>query len=92
MRSALLSVKGVTRAQVRLEEHEAVVTYDPSQATVEQMITAVSKAAGAGPAGVHGYGEEGETGTQLRMIRNSAAVVPDGGPVIIRKRLPLIAS
>lgn len=49
MRSALLSVKGVTRAQVRLEEHEAVVTYDPSQATVEQMITAVSKAQGPGP-------------------------------------------
>jgi copper chaperone CopZ len=42
-------VRGVTRAQVRLEEHEAVVTYDPSQATVEQMITAVSKAEGPGP-------------------------------------------
>ena len=92
MRSALLSVKGVTRAQVRLEEHEAVVTYDPSQATVEQMIKAVSEAARAGPAGIHGYGEEGETGVQLRMIRNSAAVVPGDGPVIIRKRLPLIAS
>jgi copper chaperone CopZ len=49
VRSALLSVKGVTRAQVRLEEHEAIVTYDPSQATVEQMITAVSKAQGPGP-------------------------------------------
>ena len=49
MRSALLSVKGVTRARVSLEEHEAVVTYDPSQATVEQMITAVSKAHGPGP-------------------------------------------
>jgi copper chaperone CopZ len=42
-------VKGVTRAQVRLEEHEAIVTYDPSQATVEQMIEAVSKAEGPGP-------------------------------------------
>lgn len=49
MRSALLSVKGVTRAQVRLEEHEAVVTYDPSVATVEQMIKAVSEAEGPGP-------------------------------------------
>lgn len=49
MRSALLSVKGVTRAQVRLEEHEAIVTYDPAVATVEQMITAVSKAEGPGP-------------------------------------------
>ena len=46
MRSALLSVKGVTRAQVRLEEHEAVVTYDPSVATVEQMIKALSEAIG----------------------------------------------
>jgi copper chaperone CopZ len=49
VRSALLSVKGVTRAQVRLEEHEAIVTYDPAMATVEQMITAVSKAEGPGP-------------------------------------------
>jgi copper chaperone CopZ len=49
VRSALLSVKGVTRAQVRLEEHEAIVTYDPAIATVEQMITAVSKAEGPGP-------------------------------------------
>ena len=46
MRSALLSVKGVTRAQVRLEEHEAVVTYDPSVATVEQMIKALSEVVG----------------------------------------------
>ena len=46
MRSALLSVKGVTRAQVRLEEHEAVVTYDPAVATVEQMIKALSEAVG----------------------------------------------
>jgi copper chaperone CopZ len=49
VRSALLSVKGVTRAQVRLEEHEAVVTYDPSVATIEQMIKAVSEAEGPGP-------------------------------------------
>ena len=46
MRSALLSVKGVTRAQVSLQDHEAVVTYDPTQATVEDMIKAVSKAEG----------------------------------------------
>lgn len=46
MRSALLSVKGVTRAQVRLEEHEAVVTYDPSVATVELMMKAISEAIG----------------------------------------------
>lgn len=46
MRSALLSVKGVTRAQVRLEGHEAIVTYDPAQAKVEEMIKAVSEAQG----------------------------------------------
>lgn len=46
MRSALLSVKGVTRAQVSLEGHEALVTYDPSQCKVEDLITAVGQAAG----------------------------------------------
>lgn len=46
MRSALLSVKGVARAQVRLEQHEALVTYDPSQATVEDLIKAVAAAEG----------------------------------------------
>ena len=46
MRSALLSVKGVTRAQVKLEEYEAIVTYDPEQATIEAMIKAVSEAIG----------------------------------------------
>ena len=38
MRSALLSVKGVTRAQVRLEEHQALVTYDPALTKVEDLI------------------------------------------------------
>lgn len=46
MRSALLSVKGVARARVSLENHEAVVDYDPAQCTVEQMIAAVGKAEG----------------------------------------------
>ncbi len=46
MRSALLSVKGVTRAQVRLEGHEAVVTYNPARAKVEAMIAAVAAAQG----------------------------------------------
>ena len=49
MRSALRSVKGVTRAQVTLEGHEAVVTYDPKQATVEDLIEAVKKAEGIQP-------------------------------------------
>ena len=44
MRSALLSVKGVSRAQVKLEEYEAIVSYDPAVATIEDMIAAVAKA------------------------------------------------
>lgn len=44
MRSALLSVKGVTRAQVRLEHYEAVVTYDPAIAQIDNMIKAVAEA------------------------------------------------
>ena len=46
MRSALLAVKGVTRATVTLEGHEALVTYDPREATVEQLIAAVNQARG----------------------------------------------
>ena len=46
MRSALLSVKGVTRARVTLENYEAMVTYDPAVAKVEDMIKAVAQAEG----------------------------------------------
>jgi copper chaperone CopZ len=46
VRSALLSVKGVTRAQVLLEGHEARVTYDPGQCQIDDLITAVGKAEG----------------------------------------------
>jgi copper chaperone CopZ len=46
VRSALLSVKGVTRAKVTLEHHEAVVTYDPGQSTIEDLIAAVNGADG----------------------------------------------
>jgi copper chaperone CopZ len=53
VRSALLSVKGVTRAQVTLENHEATVTFDPAQAKVEDLIKAV--AAAEGPDGVGQY-------------------------------------
>jgi copper chaperone CopZ len=44
-----LSVKGVTRASVLLEEHEAIVTYDPREATIDDLITAVSKVDGPFP-------------------------------------------
>jgi copper chaperone CopZ len=39
-------VKGVTRARVTLENYEAVVTYDPAVAKVEDMIKAVAQAEG----------------------------------------------
>lgn len=46
MRSALLAVKGVKRATVTLEGNEAVVTYDPHEAKVDDLITAVNRAEG----------------------------------------------
>jgi copper chaperone CopZ len=46
VRSALLAVKGVSRAMVELEGHEATVTYDPRQTTVEALIRAVDQAKG----------------------------------------------
>jgi copper chaperone CopZ len=49
----LLSVKGVTRARVTLEGYEAVVTYDPKQATVTDLIKAVGEA--EGPMGQYQY-------------------------------------
>ena len=42
MRSALLSVKGVARAVVTWEGHEAVVEYDPAQCSVDALIAAVA--------------------------------------------------
>lgn len=48
MRSALLEVKGVTRAQVSVETGEAIVTYDPP-ATTEAMISALAATAPVGP-------------------------------------------
>jgi copper chaperone CopZ len=46
VRSALLAVKGVSRAQVVLEGREAIVTYDPRETTVQQLIEAVNQAQG----------------------------------------------
>ena len=43
MRSALLAVPGVTRAQVTLEEHLAVITYNPREATVQDLINVVNR-------------------------------------------------
>jgi len=46
VRSALRSVKGVTRAQVTLDPHEAIVTYDPTKATIKDLLDAVKNAKG----------------------------------------------
>lgn len=53
MRSALLEVMGVTRAQVMLEGGEAIVTYDPGAVTIDALITAVNNT--VGPFGVLQY-------------------------------------
>ena len=42
MRSALLGVDGVTRAQVSLETREAIATYDPGATNVDALIAAVN--------------------------------------------------
>lgn len=44
VRSALASVKGVSRATVVLEGHQAQVDYDPKQCTVSDLIAAVARA------------------------------------------------
>jgi copper chaperone CopZ len=46
VRSALLKVPGVTRAQVSLETHEAIVTFNPRMVAVEALVTAVNQAEG----------------------------------------------
>jgi len=51
VRSALLSVNGVTRARVMLEEREALVTYDPALVRIDDLIEAVQKAEGISPYG-----------------------------------------
>ena len=46
MRSALRTVKGVTRARVDLDTHEALVVFDPTKASVDDLIKAVRNAKG----------------------------------------------
>lgn len=46
MQSALSSVKGVKSAKVSLSEHNAVVTYDPGEVKVADLISAVDHAHG----------------------------------------------
>ena len=42
VRSALLGVDGVTRAQVSLETREAIATYDPRTTNVDALVAAVN--------------------------------------------------
>ncbi len=53
MRSALLAVKGVSRARVTLDNNEAVVWYDPGRATIQDLVNAVKNA--DGPNGPNTY-------------------------------------
>lgn len=46
MQSALSSVKGVKSAKVSLAQKEAVITYDPSEVKVADLISAVDHAHG----------------------------------------------
>lgn len=46
MQSALNSVKGVKSTKVSLAQHDAVVTYDPSEVKVADLINAVDHAHG----------------------------------------------
>jgi copper chaperone CopZ len=43
VKKALEGLKGVSRADVSLKAKEAVVTFDPAQVTVPQMIEAVDR-------------------------------------------------
>lgn len=43
MRSALAGVKGVSRATVRFEGHEAQVDYDPAQCSAADLVAAVAR-------------------------------------------------
>jgi copper chaperone CopZ len=43
VKKALEGLKGVSRADVSLRAKEAVVTFDPAQVTVPQMIEAVDR-------------------------------------------------
>jgi copper chaperone CopZ len=46
VRSALRAVNGVTRARVDLETKEALVVFDPTKASIDDLIKAVKNAKG----------------------------------------------
>lgn len=43
VKRALEGLKGVSRADVSFREKQAVVTFDPAQVTIEQLIEAVNR-------------------------------------------------
>ena len=67
VRSALLKVPGVTRAQVSLETHEAIVTFDPSVVAVDTLVTVVNEA--EGPLGTRMYRAKVKTGPSPASAR-----------------------
>lgn len=67
VRSALLKVPGVTRAQVSLETHEAIVTFDPGVVAVDAFVTAVDEA--IGPSGARMYRAKVKTGPSPASAR-----------------------
>jgi copper chaperone CopZ len=60
VRSALLKVPGVTRAQVSLETHEVIVTFDPRVVAADALVTVVNET--DGPLGTRMYRAKVKTG------------------------------
>ena len=67
MRSALLKVPGVTRAQVSLQTQEAIITYDPALVAVDKLVTVVNET--EGPSGTLMYRAKVKTGPSLASAR-----------------------
>jgi len=67
VRSALLKVPGVTRVQVSLQSHEAVVTYDPALVAVDTLVTVVNET--EGPSGTLMYHAKVKTGPSPASAR-----------------------
>jgi copper chaperone CopZ len=67
VRSALLKVPGVTRAQVSLQTQEAIVTYDPALVAVDKLVTVVNET--EGPSGTLMYRAKVKTGPSPASAR-----------------------
>jgi len=67
VRSALLKVPGVTRAQASLETHEVIVTFDPRVAVVDTLVTTVNET--DGPLGTRMYRAKVKAGPSPASVR-----------------------